>query len=106
MKVKKSSNIEFMSFTKYAKNRFKEDQKRFEEDEDPNIAVILAEGGISTSGDEMSSKEICKLIRKAREEKSVKAVVFRVNSPGGSALASDEIWREVQLTNKKKPVIV
>ncbi len=106
VKVKKSSNIEFMSFTKYAKNRFKEDQKRFEEDEDPNIAVILAEGGISTSGDEMSSKEICKLIRKAREEKSVKAVVFRVNSPGGSALASDEIWREVQLTNKKKPVIV
>ncbi|MCR9173712.1 MAG: signal peptide peptidase SppA [bacterium] len=106
VKVKKSSEIEFMSFTKYAKNRFKEDQKRFEEDEDPNIAVILAEGGISTSGDEMTSKEICKLIRKAREEKSVKAVVFRVNSPGGSALASDEIWREVKLTNSKKPVIV
>jgi len=106
VKVKKSKNIEFMSFTKYAKNRFKEDQKRFEEDEDANIAVILAEGGISTSGEEMTSKEICKLIRKAREEKSVKAVVFRVNSPGGSALASDEIWREVKLTNKTKPVIV
>lgn len=106
VKVKKSSDIEFMSFTKYAKNRFKEDQKRFEEDEDPNIAVILAEGGITTSGNEMTSKEICKLIRKAREEKSVKAVVFRVNSPGGSALASDEIWREVKLTNKTKPIIV
>lgn len=106
LKLKKASEIEFMSFSKYAKNRFKEDQKRFEEDEEPNIAVILAEGGISTSGDEMTSREICKLIRKAREEKSVKAVVFRVNSPGGSALASDEIWREVKLTNKTKPVIV
>ncbi|XOV68852.1 MAG: signal peptide peptidase SppA [Fluviicola sp.] len=106
VKVKKSSNIEFLSFTKYAKNRFKEDQKRFEDDSNANIAVILAEGGITTSGEEMSSKEICKLIRKAREEKSVKAVVFRVNSPGGSALASDEIWREVKLTNQKKPVIV
>jgi len=107
LKLKKASQIEFMAFSKYAKNRFKEDQKRFSEDEaDPNIAVILAEGGITTSGDEMTSKEICKLIRKARENSSVKAVVFRVNSPGGSALASDEIWREVQLTNKKKPVIV
>lgn len=106
VKVKKSSQIEFMSFSKYAKNRFKEDQERFEEEVEPNVAVILAEGGISTSGEEMTSREICKLIRKAREKKSVKAVVFRVNSPGGSALASDEIWREVQLTTKKKPVIV
>lgn len=107
LKLKKANQIEFMSFTKYAKNRFKEDQQRFiDEEVEPNVAVILAEGGITTSGDEMTSKEICKLIRKARENKSVKAVVFRVNSPGGSALASDEIWREVQLTNKKKPVIV
>ncbi|GAB5416199.1 MAG: signal peptide peptidase SppA [Crocinitomicaceae bacterium] len=106
LKLKKSSEIEFLSFSKYAKERFIEDQQRFEEDEDPNIAVILAEGGISTSGEEMTSKEICKLIRKARENKSVKAVVFRVNSPGGSALASDEIWREVKLTIASKPVIV
>src|SRR5690606_13744203 len=42
----------------------------------------------------------------ARENKSVKTVVFRINSPGGSALASDEIWREVELTNKTKKVIV
>jgi protease-4 len=103
--VKKASDIEFLSFEKYAKKGFLEDQKKMDEGS-ANIAVILAEGGISTSGDEMSSKEICKLIRKAREEKSVKAVVFRVNSPGGSALASDEIWREVHLTNAKKPVIV
>lgn len=112
VKVKKTSDIEFLSFKKYASEQFIKDQRRFQDTDlgdatdSPNIAVILAEGGITTSGDEMTSKEICELFRKAREEKSVKAVVFRVNSPGGSALASDEIWREVQLTNKKKPVIV
>lgn len=106
LKLKKSSDIEFLSFKKYAKKRFMADQLQYEDDKNPNIAVILAEGGISTSGQEMTSKEICKLLRKAREEKSVKAVVFRVNSPGGSALASDEIWREVQLTTESKPVIV
>jgi len=106
LKLKKASEVELMSFTKYAKKKFNEDQKRFDDDTDANIAVILAEGAISTNGEEMTSKEICKLIREAREEKSVKAIVFRVNSPGGSALASDEIWREVKLTVDKKPVIV
>lgn len=105
LKIKKSSDIEFLSFSTYAKERFTEDQMRFDI-EDPNIAVILAEGGISASGDEMTSKEICKLIREAREKKSVKAIVFRINSPGGSALASDEIWREVKLTRESRPVIV
>ena len=54
----------------------------------------------------ISSSEICKLFKEVREDKSIKTVVFRINSPGGSALASDEIWREVKLTNKKKKVIV
>lgn len=106
LKLKHSSDIEFLSFSKYAKERFLEDQERFDGAQDPNIAVILAEGGISTSGEEMTSKEICKLIRKARENNAIKALVFRVNSPGGSALASDEIWREVKLTRESKPVIV
>lgn len=106
LKLKKSSDIEFLSFSKYAKKKFMKDQKQYDDDGEPNIAVILAEGGISTSGEEMTSKEICKMLKEAREEKSVKAIVFRVNSPGGSALASDEIWREVKLTIEKKPVIV
>ena len=46
------------------------------------------------------------MIRDARDNPSIKTIVLRVNSPGGSALASDEIWREVKLTNKKKKVIV
>ena len=59
-----------------------------------------------TDGDGLTSKEICKLFQDVRKNKSIKTVVFRINSPGGSALASDEIWREVALTNKTKKVIV
>jgi protease-4 len=47
-----------------------------------------------------------KLLRSVRTDDSVKAVVFRIDSPGGSALASDQIWREVKLTAAKKPVVV
>jgi protease-4 len=45
-------------------------------------------------------------LRKVRLDSKVKAVVLRVNSPGGSSLASDVIWREVKLTHEVKPVIV
>lgn len=112
LNLKKSSAIELLSFKKYANEKFLSDQELYQHDEvgsekyDANIAVILAEGSITTSGDELTSKDICKLFQDARENKSIKTVVFRINSPGGSALASDEIWREVKLTNKKKPVIV
>ncbi len=73
------------------------------------IAVIYAQGNIiSGEGDEESigSERISKAIRKARIDDKVKAIVFRVNSPGGSALASDVIWREVELAKKVKPVVV
>jgi len=73
------------------------------------IAVIFAAGDIiSGNGDEGSigSERISKAIRKARLDKNVKAIVLRVNSPGGSALASDIIWREMVLAKKVKPVVV
>ena len=73
------------------------------------IAVIYASGNIvSGEGDEgtIGSDDISKAIRKARLDEHVKAVVLRVNSPGGSALASDVIWREMLLTKKAKPVVV
>lgn len=74
------------------------------------IAVIFAEGDI-VDGDEMQTGSIvgnpmAEIIRKAREDDDVKAVVLRVNSPGGSGLASEIIWREVKLTNDVKPVVV
>lgn len=73
------------------------------------VAVIFATGDImGGEGSEMSigSKLISREIRKARLSENVKSVVFRVNSPGGDALASDVIWREVLLTSQVKPVVV
>lgn len=73
------------------------------------IAVVYASGEISGGdGDDNSigSEGISKALRKVRLDNKVKAVVLRVNSPGGSSLASDVIWREVMLTKKVKPIIV
>ncbi len=73
------------------------------------IAIIYANGEIvSGDGDEnsMGSEKISRAIRKARLDADVKSIVLRVNSPGGSALASDVIWREMILAKKDKPVIV
>jgi protease-4 len=97
--------LTLQAFEKYAKKKFYQKQALTKADS-PNIAVILAEGGVSKDGDELTSDQICKLFKDVRKNKSIKTVVFRINSPGGSALASDEIWREVYLTNKSKKVIV
>lgn len=73
------------------------------------IAIIYAVGDIGNGeGDDESigSDRISATIRKARLDDKIKAIVLRVNSPGGDALASEEIWREVNLANKAKPVIV
>ena len=105
IQLEKDKEINFLSFEKYAKKKFYQEQILVKS-EDPNIAVILAEGDVSTSGDGLTSENICELFREVRKMKSIKTVVFRINSPGGSALASDEIWREVKLTNKVKKVIV
>lgn len=73
------------------------------------IAVIYALGEIeSGDGDENSigSDRIAKAIREARLDDDIKAIVLRVNSPGGSALASDVIWRETVLAKKAKPFVV
>jgi len=102
---KSEDKLEFQDFEKYATSTFYDDQA-ITKNQDPSIAVILAEGEVSTDGDGLSSIEICKLFKKVRNEKSIKTVVFRINSPGGSALASEEIWREVALTNKVKKVTV
>lgn len=72
------------------------------------IAVIYAEGDIVTgrgSDDNIGSDKFAEAIRQARLDDKVKAVVLRINSPGGSSLASDIIYREVVLTKKVKPII-
>ncbi|AEV33937.1 signal peptide peptidase SppA, 67K type [Owenweeksia hongkongensis DSM 17368] len=75
---------------------------------DNKIAVVIAQGDIvSGKGSEyqIGSERIAEAIRKARKNDKVKAIVLRVNSPGGSALASEVIWREVDLARKEKPVV-
>lgn len=74
------------------------------------VAVYYAYGEIdgseSTDGEGINSEKVIKDLRKLREDESVKAVVLRVNSPGGSAYGSEQIWREVSLLKEEKPVVV
>ncbi len=79
-----------------------------DEDDKDKVVVIYAEGGIVSGNDEdeVAGDYIAGLLRQAREDDDVKAVVLRVNSPGGSADASDIIQRETILLKKKKPLIV
>ncbi len=79
----------------------------------PRIAVIYATGMISSGesnydspqGQVVGSDTLVEYLRKARADASIRAIVLRVDSPGGSAIASDVIWREVMLTRSMKPVI-
>lgn len=103
--IPQEDELELQSLEKYALKAFS-DRQLLVKNQNPNIAVILAEGDVATSGDGISSEKICKLFQKVRNDKNITAVVFRINSPGGSALASEEIWREVAQTQKKKKVIV
>lgn len=73
------------------------------------IAVIFAQGEIQGgegSVNTIGEKSINRALKEARTNDKIKAVVLRVNSPGGSALTSDIIWREIELTKKVKPVVV
>ncbi|MCX7862944.1 MAG: signal peptide peptidase SppA [Bacteroidales bacterium] len=82
---------------------------KFEPGKKDKIAIIYAVGQIDlgeNDEDKMGGNEMADIIREVRNDKDIKAVIFRVNSPGGSALASEVIWREIELTKKEKPVIV
>jgi len=104
----KNGNITSVDIDEYTKS--KSDGNTDDDNSSKNrIAIVYASGDITGGqGDDNSigSERISKAIRKVRLDNKVKAVVLRVNSPGGSSLASDVIWREVALTKKVKPVIV
>ena len=81
---------------------------RFGLNRGPRIAVIYATGLIASGRstyDTTGSETLVEYLRKARADSSIKAIVLRVDSPGGSAIASDVIWREVVLTKNQKPLI-
>lgn len=103
LKIGEKDEISFVSLFDYNK-KVKDDASASE------VAVLYAVGeivdGEGTRPGEIGGDKFSRELRKLRENDAVKAVVLRVNSPGGSALASDVIWREVILTKKVKPVIV
>ncbi len=98
-----SGKLHLISMSKYTKVQPK--KKSLPEDK---IAIVYAFGDIvmgDGADNNIGAKRFANAIRKAREDSSVKAIVLRVNSPGGSALASDIIWREVSLAEQTKPVV-
>ena len=103
--VENIDKLNLVSVGKYAK------AKPFEVPAAEKIAVIYAAGEINTESDGYESEVITEKVyvdalREVRADSSIKAVVLRVNSPGGSAQVSDNIWHEVELTKQVKPVVV
>jgi protease-4 len=103
--IKQKQKLKIVSLGKYDKVPSKDMSHDYQKDK---IAVIYAMGDIIVGeGQEgnIGSDRISAVIRQAREDTTVKAIVLRVNSGGGSALASEVIWREVKLAREKKPVV-
>lgn len=103
--VDDDDDMEYISFAKYTNVKPQKKQKVSKN----RIAVVYAQGDIiqgkSVPGS-IGSASMSKALREARKNDKVKAIVFRVNSPGGDALASEVIRREVELAGKEKPIIV
>ncbi len=104
--AKDADDLEVIKIAKYENVKLKTDKKK---DKRSKIAVVYASGQVVMGKGEpgqLASTTISKAIRKARKDSTIEAIVFRINSPGGSALASDIIWREAVLAQKAKPFIV
>lgn len=105
MGIKSNKELPLISLSQYGKTPDKSGVKLAM----AKIAVIYAVGDIGNgegNDETIGSDRLSATIRKARLDDKIKAIVLRVNSPGGDALASEEIWREVSLAKKSKPVIV
>ncbi len=104
LKTDLKKDITYIGVDKYLKST----NTSPEGDYNKRVAILVAEGEIN-SGDggdgSIGSNKFVKELKKLRDDDKVKAIVVRINSPGGSALASDVMWREIQMTNKVKPVI-
>lgn len=103
LNIKSDKKIERVSFANYVKS-FKEDNK----DESDQVAVLYASGEIygGKGYDNIYAENFKSQIKKLKDNEDVKAVVLRVNSPGGSANAADEILFELQQLKLKKPLVV
>lgn len=104
--IEQKDNINAVTLKDYINVYIPDKKKGLEENK---IAVIYAEGEIfdgSTDGEGIQADKLSRTIREARRDSSVKAIVLRINSPGGSGLGSEIIWREVKLAKETKPVVV
>jgi len=103
--IERDKKLRLVSMTNYSKVPEKRQHKGLAKDK---IAMIYA-SGIITFGEEneagIGATNFSRVIRKAREDSSIKAIVLRINSPGGISIAADQIWREVELASRVKPVI-
>ena len=100
--VEKEKDLEMVSLAKYAKAVVKNNMKAKEK-----IAILYADGEITMNGSEgITASEFCPAIKKIREDSTIKALVLRVNSPGGDAQAAEMINNELQLLRESKPIIV
>ncbi len=109
VEVGSEKELHLVAFSKYKKKKLATKKEGATRSETKKIAVIYANGEIRSgknSDGVMGSESIAKSIKKARMDTNVKAIVLRVNSPGGSALASDVMWRETVLAKAEKPLIV
>ena len=105
LKVEKDEDYETISMIDYAEN-VATTSTNLETDK---IAIVYAQGEIASGeGDVSTIGELSmrRSLQEARKDDDIKAIVLRINSPGGNALTSDLIWREIELTKKVKPVIV
>lgn len=101
--LKNDTKVKFIKYNKYRKSYTESTGVTSNE-----VAVIVADGTIMMgTGDQgvIGGEAFASEIRRARENDKVKAIVIRINSPGGSFVASDMMWREVNLASQKKPVI-
>lgn len=106
LKLDKKEKYDIVSITDYAKTAASTVEDYSKKD---IIAVIYAQGEIAGGEGDVNvigEGSIKRSLQEARENDDVKAIVLRVNSPGGSALTSELIWREIEITKKTKPVVV
>ncbi len=111
VKDEKTKKLRLVSTSNYLWSDLPEKLTKVKEDA-PMIAIIYGSGAIMPESSNspfvneniITPKEFIKNLRKAREDKKVKAIILRIDSPGGSVIASDAIWQEIIDTKKEKPV--
>ena len=106
LKIDSDEDYNKIDIKDYAENRAKTPKENTSKDK---IAIIYAQGEIGNGEGDLNiigEGSMRRSLQEARQNDNIKAIVLRIDSPGGNALTSDLIWREIELTKKVKPVVV